>query len=110
VAPCTKWNSRTARSYGVVRLDVRQRSARVQILQDNLDRMLQVKAARALEHADHPGGASGLLVAIEEGQSTEKRDLTGSLSIAAGNALLTAGRDRLAAEKKAALDRGEEWS
>jgi hypothetical protein len=49
-------------------------------------------------------------VAIEEGQWTEKRDLTGSLSIAAGNALLTAGRDRLAAEKKAALDRGEEWS
>ena len=48
-------------------------------------------------------------VASEEGQWTEKRDLTGSISIATGNALLTAGRDRLAAEKKAALERGEEW-
>jgi hypothetical protein len=49
-------------------------------------------------------------VAIEEGQWTEKRDLTGSLSIAAGNALLTAARDRLAADKKATIERGEKWN
>ena len=127
-------------SEGVVRLEVRKRSARLQILQSSVDGILQVIAGRAFEHAGHPGGASGLLVkdyrgknaekeiwrfdaalmaqlngtlkqvAIEEGQWTEKRDLSGSISIAEGNALLTAARDRLAADKKATLERGEEWS
>jgi hypothetical protein len=120
-------------SDGVVRLEIRERSVRLQILQSSVDGMRQVMAARALEYADQPGGSSGLLVkdyrglkfdaalmsqlnatlkqaAIEEGQWSEKRDLTGSLSIEEGYALLTAGRDRLAAEKKAALERGEEWS
>ncbi len=47
--------------------------------------------------------------AIEEGQWTEKRDYSGSMSLVERKARLNAGRDRLADEKKAALARGETW-
>jgi hypothetical protein len=93
-----------------------------------------------LEYADHLGGATGLLVkdyrgknaeqeiwrfdaglisqindtmkqaAIEEGQWTEKRDVSSSATAALVKANLLKGRDRVAAEKKAALARGEIWS
>lgn len=91
-------------SDGVVALEIRKRSARVQALQANLDRMLALIEARAAEYADSAAGATGMLVqdyrgkdadrmvwkfdgalvaqindtlkqaAIEEGQWTEKRD------------------------------------
>jgi hypothetical protein len=48
-------------------------------------------------------------VAIEEGQWTEKRDYSGSMPLAERKARLNAGRDKLAAEKKAALAKGEPW-
>jgi hypothetical protein len=38
----------------VVQLAIRQRSARVQILQEVLDRMRQVIVARAFQYADDP--------------------------------------------------------
>jgi hypothetical protein len=59
-------------SAGVVQLAIRERSARVQVLQDNLDRMRQVIAARAFEYAAHPGGSSGLLVKDYRGKNAEK--------------------------------------
>jgi hypothetical protein len=122
-------------SDGVVQLEVRQRSARVQILQNSVDGMLQVKAAHALEYADHPGGSSGLLVkdyrgekvilkfdvalvsqlhatlkqvAIEEGQWTEKRDLK-LVDVAGSKARINRGRQRVVDDKAAALARGETW-
>ncbi len=48
-------------------------------------------------------------VAIEEGQWTEKRDYSGSMSLVERKARLNVARDRLAAEKKATLARGEKW-
>src|ERR1700694_3557030 len=92
-------------------MEIRKRSARVQVLQNRLDRMRHLIEARALEDRDHPGGATGMLVkdyrgknaeqeiwkfdaalvaqtcdvlkqaAIEEGQWTEKRDAKGSVGI-----------------------------
>ena len=113
------------------RAAIRKRNARVQILQENIDGMRNLKAARAFEHAAHPGGSTGLLVkdyrgkngekeyftfdavlvaqmndtlkqaAIEEGQWTEKRDLAGGLGIALIKERLNAGRQRVVDAKKA---------
>src|SRR4051794_88203 len=47
--------------------------------------------------------------AIEEGQWTEKREVKAEAALADLKARINAGRDRLAAEKKAALARGEVW-
>ena len=47
--------------------------------------------------------------AIEEGQWNEKREVKAEAALAELKARINAGRDRLAAEKKAALARGEEW-
>ena len=118
---------------------IRQRSARVEVLQNNLNRMCGVIQARALEYADHPDGATGMLVkdyrgknaeqetwkfdaalmvqinatmkqaAIEEGQWSEKREMSGRLPLSEVKARLNVTRDRLAAEKKAALAKGEPW-
>ena len=101
--------------------------------------MSRVIAARAFEYADHPGGASGMLMrdyrgknaekviwrfdaalvsqmndamkqaAIEEGQWLEKREVSGSVPLAEAKARLNLARDRLAAEKKAALAKGLCW-
>jgi hypothetical protein len=131
---------KTSIAEGVVKVEIRKRSARVEVLQNNLNRMLGLIEARALEYADHLGGATGLLVkdyrgknaeqeiwrydaglisqindtmkqaAIEEGQWTEKRDVSSSATAALVKANLLKGRDRVAAEKKAALARGEIWS
>jgi hypothetical protein len=46
--------------------------------------------------------------AIEEGQWTEKREVQAA-GAAERKARINRGRDRLAAEKKAALERGEIW-
>ena len=46
--------------------------------------------------------------AIEEGQWTEKREVQAA-GVAERKARINRGRDRLAAEKKAALERGEIW-
>jgi phage terminase small subunit len=129
---------KTSIAEGVVEVDIRQRAARVEVLQDNLNRMCGLIEARALEYCDHPGGASGMLVkdyrgknaeqeiwrldaallsqinatmkqaAIEEGQWSEKREVK-EHSIAESKARINRGRDRLAAEKKAAEARGEVW-
>jgi len=44
----------TSAASRVVQLAIRQRSARVQILQEVLDRMRQVIVARAFQYADDP--------------------------------------------------------
>jgi hypothetical protein len=58
-------------SRGVVQFEIRQRSARVKVLQ-NLDRMRNVIAARAFEHSEHLGGATGMLVKDYRGKNAEK--------------------------------------
>ena len=118
---------------GVVCAAIRDRSTRVQILQDNLDRMRDVIVARAFEYADHFGGSTGMLVkdyrgknaekavlrfdaalvaqmndtlkqaAIEEGQWTEKREPTAT-NINAYMDNINAGRKRVA-DAKLARDR-----
>ena len=130
---------KTSITEGVVEVDIRNRSKRVQVLQDIFNRMCNVIQARALEYSYHPGGATGLLerdyrgenaeeeiwkfdaglmsrinstmkqAAIEEGQWAEKRDSSATISNAQRKARINARRDRLAAEKKAALERGEPW-
>ena len=102
---------RTSIAEGVVELDIRKRSARVEVLETNVNCMLGLIEARALEYSDQPGGATGLLVkdyrgknaeqeiwrfdaalvvqinatmkqaAIEEGQWSEKREMSGRLPI-----------------------------
>jgi len=129
---------KTSITEGVVEVDIRKRPARVQILEDNLNCMWSLIEARGVEHADHPGGATGMLVkdyrgknaereiwkfdatlvtqinatlkqaAIEEGQWSEKREVKDA-GLAERKARINRGRDRLAAEKKAALVRGEPW-
>ena len=46
----------------VVSAEIRRRNWRVQVLQVNLDRMRALIEARATEYAEHPAGASGILV------------------------------------------------
>ena len=117
-------------SDGVIQLAIRERSARVQILQDNLDRLRNVIRARAFEYAHHLGGATGMLVrdyrgknaereiyrfdsalvaqindtlkqaAIEEGQWTEKRETAGT-NINVLMDLINDGRTRVADEQEA---------
>ena len=102
--------------------------------------MLALSAARAIEYADNLQGATGVVVkdyrgrhakkeiwkfdsalesairktlkqaAIEEGQWNEKREVSGDAAAAAIKASLKRGMMRVAAEKDAALARGEIWS
>ena len=118
-------------SEGVVSLEIRKRSARVQALQVNLDRMRALIEARATEYAEHPAGATGMLVkdyrgknaeqeiwkfdgalvsqindtlkqaAIEEGQWTEKRENKDTVALSEVVRRLNAGRDRATAAKRA---------
>jgi hypothetical protein len=117
---------------GIVQLEIRKRSARIQILQNQLDGMLELQRARALEYAGHPEGATGMVMkdyrgqkaqkeiwkfdaaleaqilhtlkqaAIEEGQWNEKRPLSSEVGISEITRRLNAGRDRCAAAKRAA--------
>lgn len=130
---------KTSMAEGVVEVDIRKRTARVQILENNLNWMLGLIEARSVEHAAHPGGDTGLLAkdyrgknaeqeiwkvdaalvtqinatmkqaAIEEGQWSEKREMSGRVPLSEIKARLNAGRDRVAAAKKAALAKGEPW-
>ena len=130
---------KTSIAEGVVEVDIRKRPARVEVLQDYLNRMCGLIEARALEYSDHASGATGMLVkdyrgknaeqeiwkfdaalvsqinatmkqaAIEEGQWSEKRESKGTVPLDEAVFRLTRRRDRLAAEKKAALARGEPW-
>jgi phage terminase small subunit len=118
---------KTATAASVVKVEIRKRSARVQVGQNIVDRLCRLREARALQYADHPGGATGMLVkeyrgkngqqeiwkfdaalvsqinatlkqaAIEEGQWSEKREMSGSLTpISVFRARLAAGRQRVA--------------
>ena len=130
---------KTSIAEGVVAVEIRKRSSRVEVLQDNLNRMCGLIEARALEYSDDPGGATGLLAkdyrgknaeqeiwkldtalvtqinatmkqaAIEEGQWSEKREMSGRLPLSEVVARLNITRDRNAAEKKAALAKDEPW-
>ncbi|HXB67156.1 MAG TPA: hypothetical protein VNY05_02885 [Candidatus Acidoferrales bacterium] len=57
---------------GVVEFEIRSRSVRVQILQNQLDDMLDLQRARALLYADHPEGSTGLVVKGYRGQKAKK--------------------------------------
>jgi phage terminase small subunit len=130
---------KTSIAEGVVEVDIRKRPARVEVLQDYLNRMCGLIEARAWEYSDHPSGATGMLAkdyrgknaeseiwkfdaalvsqinatmkqaAIEEGQWSEKRESKGSVPLAEAVFRLNRRRDQLAAEKKATLARGEPW-
>ena len=60
-----------------MKLAIRQRSARVEILQEVLDRMRQVIVARAYQYADDPVGATGMMVKDYRGKNGERA--TGNL-------------------------------
>ena len=62
----------TTISDGVVSVEIRKRSARVQALQVNLDKMGALIEARAKEYADSPGGATGMLVQDFRGKNAEQ--------------------------------------
>ena len=68
---------------GIVRLEIRERSSRVQILQDVLDRIRQLMAARAFEYASHPGGSTGLLVRDYRGKNSDREILKFDASLVA---------------------------
>ena len=117
---------KTATAASVVKVEIRKRSARVQVLQNIVDRLYRLTEARALEYADHPGGATGMLLkehrgkngqqeiwkfdvavvsqinatlkqaAIEEGQWSEKRQLSDSQANSVLAARMAAGQQRLA--------------
>ena len=54
-----------------MQLEIRQRSARVEILQEVVDRMRQVIVARAFQYADDPVGATGMMVKDYRGKNGE---------------------------------------
>jgi hypothetical protein len=56
----------------VVDVEIRKRSARVQVLQKRLDRMLALSTARALEYADNLQGATGVMVKSYRGRHAKK--------------------------------------
>jgi hypothetical protein len=109
---------------GVVDVEIRKRSARVQVLQNRLDGLLALSAARPLRYADHAEGATGMVVrgyrgrnakkevwkfdgaletairrtlkqaAIEEGQWNERRNFSGSFGIRGRHAKARPGEPR----------------
>ena len=121
---------KTATAANVVKVEIRKRSARVQVGQNLVDRMCRLRETRAAEYADHPGGATGMLVkeyrgkngqqevwkfdeslvaqthatlkqvAIEEGQWSEKRELSDSRASSDWRARIAAGRQRAADWKR----------
>ena len=123
----------------VITAEVRRRSWRVQVLQSRIDAMLGLSEARAIEYAADPGGSTGLLVkdyrgkdanqvvwkfdaaleariadnlkqaAIEEGQWTEKREVSGRVGVEVARVELRREQRRIADAKKAALAAGQPW-
>jgi phage terminase small subunit len=63
---------RTSIAEGVVEVDIRRRAARVEILETNLNSMFSLIEARGVEYADHPGGATGMLVKDYRGKNAEQ--------------------------------------
>jgi anti-sigma28 factor (negative regulator of flagellin synthesis) len=130
---------KTSIAEGVVEVDIRKRSARIQVLENNLNCMLGLIEARALEYSDDPGGATGMLVkdylgknaeqeiwkldealvsqinatmkqaAIEEGQWREKREMSGHVDIEVARIELRREARRISDAKKAALAAGQPW-
>ena len=56
-------------SEGVVQFAIRQRSARVGILQEQIDHLRQVIAVRGFQYADDPVGATGMVVKDYHGKN-----------------------------------------
>jgi hypothetical protein len=71
-APLAGTNAAATISEGVVQLGIRQRTARVQILQDNLDAMRRIVAARAFKYSADMAGATGLMMKDYRGKNSEK--------------------------------------
>src|SRR5450631_1772845 len=63
---------KTAHAANVVKVEIRKRSARVQVGQNIVDRLCRLREARALEYADHPGGATGMLVKEYRGRNGQQ--------------------------------------
>src|ERR1039457_2626218 len=63
---------KTANAANVVKVEIRKRSARVQVGQNMVDRLCRLRDARALEYADHPGGATGMLVKEYRGKNGQQ--------------------------------------
>ena len=63
---------KTATAASVVKVEIRKRSARVQVLQNIVDRLCRLTEARTLEYADHPGGATGMLVKEHRGKNGQQ--------------------------------------
>src|SRR5450755_3396675 len=63
---------KTATAESVVKIEIRKRSARVQVGQNIVDRLCRLREARALEYADHPGGATGMLVKEYRGKNGQQ--------------------------------------
>ena len=59
-------------SESVVNAEIRDRSARVDQLQINLNAMLEVSRLRSIQYADHPLGASGLLIRDFRGRNCKQ--------------------------------------
>ena len=55
-----------------MKVEIRKRSARVQVLQNNLNRLCRLIEARALEYSDHPGGTTGMLMKDYRGKNAEQ--------------------------------------
>src|SRR5664279_2472092 len=63
---------KTANAANVVKVEIRKRSARVQVGQNMVDRLCRLREARALEYANHPGGATGMLVKEYRGKNGQQ--------------------------------------
>jgi hypothetical protein len=63
---------KTAQAAKVVKIEIRKRSARVQAGQNLVDRLCRLRDARAAEYADHPGGATGMLVKEYRGKNAQQ--------------------------------------
>src|SRR5260370_10147907 len=63
---------KTATAASVEKVEIRKRSARVQVLQNIVHRLYRHTEARALEYAAHPGGARGTLVKEHQAQNDQK--------------------------------------
>jgi uncharacterized protein YeaC (DUF1315 family) len=55
-----------------VKIEIRKRSARVQAGQNLVDRLCRLRDARAAQYADHPGGATGMLVQEYRGKDGQQ--------------------------------------
>ena len=63
---------KTTIAEGVVKFEIRNRSARLQVLQNQCDDMHNLVEARAILYADHPEGATGMVMKDYRGQKARK--------------------------------------